>query len=333
LYQRHAAAFRAKILRYLRTFFDTRGYLEADVPVLSSLVIPESTIPLFTTTLENEDDSSNPQKLYLLPSPEYYLKHLLAAGWGSLYSLGPSFRNRETPSSRHSAEFTMLEYYTVGADYVASIDLTRQLLRDLPIRTESPAAHRLRLPIRTMTMEEAFKDLADIDLLPLVDPDDSPEGDIKALAAAHRALSLKGMEVRPDESWDDCFQRLFLTWVEPELPDDCPLALVDFPWRIRTTAARKLGTPWAQRWELYLGTLELANVYTEETDPGLTATFFEGEQAALLQQGRQVKVDPHFPRVAGALPPCSGAAMGVDRLVMAAGGYTRLDQIRYPYDK
>ncbi|NCN06156.1 MAG: elongation factor P--(R)-beta-lysine ligase [Spirochaetales bacterium] len=333
MYHRQAAAFRAEILRYLRSFFETRGYLEADVPVLSSLVIPESTIPLFTTALENENDGSNSQELYLLPSPEYYLKHLLSAGWGSLYSLGPSFRNRETPSPRHSAEFTMLEYYTLGADYVASLDLTRELLQDLPLCTDSPTAHRLHLPVRTMTMEEAFKDLAGIDLLPLVVPEDSPEGDIQALAAAQRALAQKSMEVRPDESWDDCFQRLFLTWVEPELPDDSPLALIDFPWRIRTTAARKLDTPWAQRWELYLGTLELANVYTEETDPGQTASFLEGEQAALLQQGRRVKVDPEFPKVAGALPPCSGAAMGVDRLVMAAGGYTRLDQIRYPYAK
>jgi lysyl-tRNA synthetase class 2 len=310
--------------RAIQSFFDSRGYLSCRVPVLSPRIIPESTIPVFRTQLEDPDSDAVNNELYLLPSPELYLKRLLAGGIGNLYSLSPCFRNREFPSTKHRWEFTMLEFYTVGAGAKDSIFLTLDLIQELP---RSSIRSPLFEPPEIMTMAQAWKTFGALDLWAIADFPDTPEGDTQALQEVRTLLTARGISWQPEDTWDDCFQRLFIQFVEPEFPQDHPLIITDFPWRIPTTAKRQPMSPWAERWEMYLGQLELGNVYTEEDEPEAAMKYLEKEIQRFQSMEYPPTWDQDYPRIAGSLPLCSGAAFGFERLVMAAGGFTTIDQL------
>ena len=126
---REAARFRSAMMRKIRSFFDERAYLEVDTPVLSPTLIPESTIENFATRFDNPFLPS--QELYLVPSPEVYMKRLIADGWGSIYQISHCFRNSEQLGKNHNIEFTMLEYYTTEADEQDSIAITEELFAAL----------------------------------------------------------------------------------------------------------------------------------------------------------------------------------------------------------
>ena len=156
---RDAALFRNHMMRQIRSFFDERSYLEVDTPVLSPTLIPESTIENFATRFDNPFLSS--VELFLVPSPEIYMKRLIADGWGSLYQISHCFRNSEQLGKIHNIEFTMLEYYTVEADEQDSIAITEELFSALIDRN---TADHLRPPFAHLTVEEATKTLAGVDL-------------------------------------------------------------------------------------------------------------------------------------------------------------------------
>jgi lysyl-tRNA synthetase class 2 len=123
--------------------------------------------------------------------------------------------------------------------------------------------------------------------------------------------------VSAGDSWADLFHKLFLSFVEPGLPSEHPLLLFDFPAAIPTLARRKPGTPWAERWELYLAGIELANCYTEATDPEQVADFFRSQSEAKKEAREPHRVDRELAKtLSEKLPPCSGVALGVDRLLM-----------------
>ena len=117
---------RARLLQTVRSFFADRAYLEVDTPTLAPTLIPESHLEVFRTHFEHPDREA--RELYLTPSPEVWIKRLLAEGCGSVFQLGKSFRNGESVDRLHQPEFTMLEYYTVDADYLDSIAVTEELM-------------------------------------------------------------------------------------------------------------------------------------------------------------------------------------------------------------
>ena len=304
---------RARIVRTIRAFFDARGYLAVETPALCATPIPEAHIDLFRTRLRTAggrraEEVPN-ERLYLLPSPEYYLKRLLAEGAGSLYEIAHSFRNGESDGPHHASEFTMLEYYTVDADGAVSLGLTRDLLAEAGVH-EAPV---------TVSMAEAWIEWCGIDLsISAGGATERERRDALVEGIAERALP---MSVSRDETWEDLFQRVFLTYIEPNLPRDKALFLTDYPSAIPTLARSIPGTPWSDRWELYLGGIEVANCFGEETDPQRIAAFFDHQRAEKRRNGHDVHpVDSTFLRGAHRLPPSSGVAMGVDRLVMHATG-------------
>ncbi len=316
-----AQRLRSSIYRRIREFFIKRGYLEVETPVLSPLIIPESSIEVFATELIHP--FAGRQSLYLVPSPEIYMKQLLAAGSGSIFQISKCFRNSEQSGRIHNPEFSMLEWYSVDADYHDSIACTEELFRAV---ADSDTPEHLLPPFRVMTMHEACSRYAGVDL-------DSVQR-IDTLAAAVEASGLH--HSREPESWEALFNRLFLTLVEPELPQDRPLILTDYPARIRCLAAGKPGTPYKARWELYAGGVELANCYTEEDDPERIDAYLRAEQAdvaALRNQTGGVLPDSPpdyrnlFNTPEGTFPPSSGVALGLDRLIMLLGGYSSLEGV------
>ncbi len=313
---------RASYLARIRAFFTDRGYLEVETPILSPALIPESAIEVFETKFVSPYREA--RSLYLVPSPELWMKRLVAAGYGDVFQISKAFRNSESTGRLHNPEFTILEWYSTGADYRSSLETTEALF-DRLLAAEPAARGRgeaLRPPFRRMTMEEAFREFAGFDLASCAGAEDISE----------KAAGL-GMRTDPADSWEEAFNRVFVDRVEPRLPRDRPLALMDYPAQVNCLAKRIPGTPWRERWELYVDGVETANCFTEETDPREVDAYFESEAAAKLTALVPHEPDEGFRRIYSAAPPaCSGVAVGVDRLLMGFLGRRRIgDVILFPF--
>lgn len=296
---------RSRYLSEIRDFFTERDYGEAETPILSPFLIPEAALEVFSTRYLSPYGGD--REMYLIPSPELWMKRLLAMGSGSIFQISRSFRNVESVTAMHNPEFTLLEWYTVGASYMDSIRVAEGLFSRLLSLSDTVDAGPLSPPFRRMSMNEAFLAYAGIDLAAC--------GEAELLRSA--ALG-RGIEVARGSRWDDAFHTVYVAAVEPALPRDRPIVLYDWPAAVPTTARRKPETPWAERWELFVRGIEVANCYSEETDPAEALRFLETESER--KRGCRVlhAADEEYARsVVPSLPACSGAALGVDRLLMA----------------
>ncbi|MDC7127326.1 MAG: hypothetical protein PQJ46_17315 [Spirochaetales bacterium] len=298
---------RASLLADIRSFFNRNNYIEADVPILTKGVIPESSIELFKT--EQKRPYGSPEELYLLPSPEYYLKKLISDGSGDLFCISHSFRNSEQNGNWHNPEFSMLEYYAMDADYKASIKITENLFESLTINTKN-----LKPPFRQMTMDEAFKSFSGFDLSNHCTGKLSPEEERAQLRDL--AMSFK-LSVSKDDSWEELFNLIFVHKIEPNLPQDKPLVLLDYPKGVPALATPAKQEGRLERWELYAGGIELANCYSEETDYNRVKSFFKTEEEDKKDALVKVKSDLNWCEMYKKdFPKCSGTALGIDRLLM-----------------
>lgn len=296
---------RGQLINQIRMFFSERDFLEVDTPLLSPHLIPESSIENFKTSLISpyNDDAA----LYLTPSPEIWMKQLLAQGSGDIFQICKSFRNSEQISPVHNPEFTMLEWYKTGISADENIKICELLISSLclPETTDS-----CRPPFRQMTMEEAFLEFAGFSLEENMEIPDL----LKQLEAAD-------IPAKESEGWEVLFHKLFLTLVEPELPSDRPLVLKNYPKRLATLAADIEGTPWSDRWELYINGIEIANCYTEETDIEKIRNYYDKEGMEKRLNSRiEVHSSPTWVEGMRGFPDCSGTAVGVDRLIAALMG-------------
>jgi lysyl-tRNA synthetase class 2 len=319
---------RSKIFSAIRAFFDGTGFLEVDTPLLSPDLIPESCLEVFRTErllpVGAESGVSGrgrkAEDLYLIPSPEIYMKKIIAAHHKSIYQICKCFRNGESVGRIHNYEFSMLEYYAMGAGYRDSIRITENLfaalLQSLPA-LGLPVPDDLTPPFARMTVNEAFRTCAGFDLYEAVDK-----------GTLFDEARKRGIPVPPDTGVPILYDLLFVQEVEPKLSREKPLVLMDYPAFVPTLAQLNPhdGGKTRQRWELYIRGVELANCYSEETDPSRVREFFdreshEKEQRAIVPH----KIDRDYwklflPEKGSRFPPCSGVAMGLDRLLMAFSG-------------
>jgi lysyl-tRNA synthetase class 2 len=207
---------RARIFRQIRSFFDTRNYLEADTPLLAPDLIPETCLEVFETAyLAPLNSSRGIRPYWLIPSPEIWMKKLIAQHRASLYQICKCFRNGESTGRLHSPEFTMLEYYTMDANYLDSLSLTEELIASL-LGDADPTA--LRPPFLRITMEEAFTRWAGFSLF------EAAEGGILEKEARKR-----GLDPPPGLDTAALYDLIFIHAVEPALPKDKAVAILDYP--------------------------------------------------------------------------------------------------------
>ncbi len=300
----------------MRSFLTGAGYLEVDTPALAPDLIPENHLDVFRTRFE--PPTADSRELYLIPSPELYLKRLLSEGYGNIFQIARCFRNGEAVGRYHNPEFTMLEWYSLEADYRASLDTALELLQYLSSQAAPTAEVMQREPLM-LTVEEAFRRHLGFSLGEALE-----EGRLRS------ALAGAGLDPRRLESAEELFNLAMVDRIEPSLPEDRAVALLDYPKQIPTLAREIPNTPWCERWELYLGGVELANCYSEETDPQNVARFFATQQQAKRARNAEHTVDHRYPELFhDAFPACSGAALGVDRLVLALSGKRSLDEVIY----
>lgn len=300
---------RAAMLGRLRAVFMERGFLEIETPVMDAEIIPELHIEPFAVS-----DASNKRAFgFLQASPELHMKRLLCEGLPAIFQVTRSFRYGER-GAIHNPEFTMVEWYRTGDDMTAGINLLDELCQAV---AGSAAA------IRT-TYAEAFRTHVGVD---------AHRATCEELAAAARRLNVavpKGIHADDRDEW---LNLLLADVVEPRLGADRPEILYDYPATqsaLAVTVTRDDGTLVGERFELYWHGVELANGYHELTDAAAL-------RARLEQVNRQRTADnrPALPlpeRLLAAmtnhgLPPCSGCALGFDRLAMLACGADSIDGV------
>jgi elongation factor P--(R)-beta-lysine ligase len=306
----------ARFIASLRSFFAERGYAEVETPTLSPYLIPEPAIEVFRTDFITRSGAEVP--LWLIPSPELWMKRLLAQGSGNIFQVSRSFRNGDFGGAFHNPEFRLLEWYTMGAEYRQSIDIIEDLFAFLLAADGSGGpCEWLAPPFLRFTMEEVFRTYAGIEL-----------ADCQGVRQMRDAGLSRGLAMPGELTWEQAFHIVFLTLVEPGLPREHPVVLMDYPWQIPTTARHLRGTPWSERWELYVQGVEIANCYTEETDPAALRELIRDEGERKKACRVQHSVDHGLAELfATGFPQCSGAAMGVDRLEMVFRGEKSLEGV------
>ncbi len=301
---------RAALLSRIRSYFEQQDVLEVETPVLSRAAAPDPALGSFLSAYNGPGLPGN-TPLYLHTSPEFFMKRLLAAGSGSIYQVAHVFRNNES-GSRHNPEFTLLEWYRVGFSY-------QQLMDDIEALLKACCSPELLAPIRRITYQELFEEFASVDAF------NADITELKDCINSHgHMLSAADSESR--RFWLD----LILTHViEPQIQQGA-FFIFDYPADQAALAqVRNDNPPVAERFELYVNGIELANGFQELASATEQRQRFEAENRCRSELGlEQVPMDELFLQaLASGLPDCAGVAIGIDRLVMLQTGQQQIDQV------
>ncbi|MBI1328618.1 MAG: EF-P lysine aminoacylase GenX [Alphaproteobacteria bacterium] len=330
--QRHAdrrplLLLRGAIKRDLRTFFETEGFTEVECGALALSPGNEAHLHAFATDMRTT--AGEPRTLYLHTSPEFAAKKLLAAGETRIFDFARVFRNRER-GPLHAPEFTMLEWYRADEGYDAVMADCLAVLRHA---ADVAKAERFtfrdrhcdpRARAERLTVAEAFRRFAGIDLLATLSREGA--GDRNAMAAA---AANAGEPVKADEGWADIFSKLLVSRIEPHLGIGAPTLLIEYP-RCEAALARASDhdARVAERFELYVCGVELANGFGELIDPFEQKKRFELEMAEKERvYGERYPIDEELLAALRYMTPTSGVALGFDRLVMLATGAPKIDDV------
>ena len=289
---------RAAVIKAIRGFFDSRGYLEVETPIVVPKPGMEPHLEPFET--ETRDPRGNRYRSFLITSPEYAMKKLLAAGFPKIYQLVKCFRNGEDFGGRHNPEFSMLEWYRTNTDYRGIMDETEELV----VAAGKAVGTKIPAPFERLTVQEAFREYADTDALELAD----------------------------DEAE---FHKIFLNEIEPHLGNGIPTFLYDYPASMAALSRRADDSRYAERFELYIDGLEIANAFSELTDAHEQQSRLEEERVLRRKLGRNdYGLDHDFiGALRSGMPESGGIALGVDRLVMALLGEKDIRRIlAFPAD-
>jgi lysyl-tRNA synthetase class 2 len=328
---RHAArrpwlTTRNRVKAAIREHFELLGFTE--VETAQTQLSPGNETHLHGVRMDMRSIAGDRAAAYLHTSPEFACKKLLAAGETRIFDFARVFRDRER-GRLHAPEFTMLEWYRAGDGYAALMDDCADILgiaadaggfANWAFRGR--AVDPRRAPER-LTLAESFRRFAGIDLLATLSP---TETDRDALAAAAAGQSIR---VAADDSWSDIFSRVLVEKVEPNIGDERPTILCEYPWPEAALARRKPGDPLvAERFEVYACGVELANAFAELTDAREQRSRFE-EDMALKQEiyGERYPIDEELLAALECMPEASGAALGFDRLAMLAAGAESVEDV------
>jgi lysyl-tRNA synthetase class 2 len=326
---------RRAAVKAVRAYFQAEGFIEVETPAIQvSPGIERHIRPLAVTLREPLEGEG--QARYLHTSPEFGMKKLLAGGLPKIMQLCRVWRDGER-SPIHQPEFTMLEWYRAGVDYGAVMKDCAAVMRNVAKAAQRSLANNgllqwdektcdpLQAPQR-LTVQEAFRTYAHIDLLATIDDIASPAPSPEKLRAAARG---EGIHVSDADTWEDIFFRVMLDRVEPHLGVGAPVILCEYPANLAALARKKPGDPRvAERFELYACGIELANAYSELTDPVEQRARFEADRALHAKlYGTAPPVDEDLLAALAQLPPCAGAALGFDRLVMLATGASEITDV------
>ena len=289
-----AFEFRSNALSFTREYFRNNGFFEVETPV--AIRAPAAEEYIEAPRLESG--------LFLRSSPELEMKRLLAAGMKRIFELGPCFRLGEN-GRRHRQEFTMLEWYMAGSDYRELLQFTIGLIRTL--------AERLHVP----------REICDV----------SQEWELIPVREAFRRFADADADRCAEE--ESLFEQVLVEKVEPNLPKDRPCVLIDYPIRFGAFARPKKEDPTlAERWEIYIHGVEIANAYGELIDPAEQEARFRKYNLKRKENGlsEYPEATEFLEAIRYGIPESSGCALGFDRIVMLLFGALTLSEVSFPLD-
>jgi elongation factor P--(R)-beta-lysine ligase len=299
---------RAILNRTIRAFFDARDFLEIEAPIL---------VP--SPGLELHLDAFAVEQRYLITSPEYQMKRLLAGGLERIYSLGKVFRRKEA-GAQHNPEFTMLEWYRAHASWSDIADDTEALVWQCARSVDAVRAGRCALepPWPRLSVGEACDRWGRVRIY----------GDEDAATLKERVRAA-GWRVPADGDWSDIFFGFFLDAVEPHLGQDEPTLIYDWPRPLCALARHKPSDPRVvERFEVYAAGLELCNAFGELTDAVEQRRRLESDLAERRRRGLpEYPIDEKFIAALADMPDASGIALGVDRLAMLLFGAAEIREV------
>jgi len=296
---------RANIIKSIRNYLDDLGFLEVETPVLQPLYGGANARPF--TTHHNSLD----QKLFLRIADELYLKRLIIGGIDRVYELSKDFRN-EGMDRNHNPEFTMLEFYWAYADYEDNMDLVEAMIRDVAKNID---AQKVNWGGMTIDLAKPFKRKPIFELLKEATGEDFSNISLEQL----RKICIKhNIEVEDNANYGQMLDELMSTLVEPNLIQ--PTFVIDYPKEISPLAKKhRNGDPnLVERFELFIGTAEFANAFTELNDPIDQRDRFESqEKLEKAGDDEAHPIDENFLQaIECGMPPTAGVGIGIDRLVM-----------------
>ena len=309
---------RAEMLRRARSFFDARGFVEVQTPLLSAdTVVDRHLDPIPVLVPDDPRDLQSGRAMYLQTSPEFLMKRLLASGMKAIYQISPAFRIGER-GTQHNPEFTMLEWYRCGDDMHAGMQLLSEF-----------AMHILNRPAANIqTMRSAFRQFAGFD--PYLES-------AEQLMERCRCEQTPWPDSIPSDDWDSWFEILFATRVQPQLGHSEPHIIHDYPSSQAALARIRPGDPAvAERFELFIGGVELANGYHELLDSDELL-----RRNKSVNQQRHLDGKPELPNqsrllraMESGIPDCCGVAVGLDRCLLVTTENAAIDQvISFPIDR
>lgn len=302
-----------QVEKAVHEFMEKNNYLKIDIPVLSPALIPESYLEIFETEFNYFDKK---QKLYLTPSPEIFLKRLLVAGIGNCYYLGRAYRNSEPNSDWHNPEFTMLEFYKIGVNYLQLADEVLAMLRFVNNRIRG----KLKFDRwEKYSVAEAFDKFAGI-----------KEKELFNEKLFFNKAKEKGYNVNKT-TYEDLFSQILATEVESKLGKNGRATLLyDYPKQMASLAKLNDDGLTAQRCEFYINGLEVGGFCTELNDYKQQEERFVSE----IKKRKKNKMINHsidkgfIEALKYGLPFCTGAGIGFERLVMILTDVTSIDQLK-----
>lgn len=295
---------RARIIQMIRAFFVKEGFLEEETPTLVPAAGQEPHLNPLRTKVWGE--YGGVRDAYLITSPEYAHKKMLAAGFEKTFEITKAFRGGEQWGGLHNPEFTILEWYRANADYTVIMDDVEKMvqyvikaLKHENIKTIEYHGETIDLtfPWERLTVRDAFAQYADTRLEDVTD--------------------------------EETFFKIFLTHIEQKLGISKPTILYDYPASMAALARVKKDDPrYAERFELYIAGMELANAFSELTDAKEQRRRFMEEQKLRKKLGKEIiPLDEDFLDAVGHMPPSAGIAFGVDRLVMLLTNAKTIEEV------
>lgn len=313
---------RAAMLQAVRTFFVDRGYLEIETPALG--LAPDHSLAIKVFESRYEDEWGVAETVFLPTSPEPFMKRMVAEGYEKVFQIGKFFRNGER-GTLHNPEFTGVEWYHAYTDYNQMMDLTQALIIYVAQSLGVTAVSKAHGPAISLTQQwrrSRFYELLESTL-------GRPLAGIENPAILKQLLQQAGFWCGTDETLEDLLLRLFVHSVEPDLGYSAPTFVIDYPVCMGAMAKRKLTEPnVVERFELYLAGVELCNGYTELNEPDEQRQRFETDRRRKYPQ-RDIPLDAAFlAALRYGIPPCSGNALGLDRLLMLLLGKDSISEVR-----
>lgn len=310
---------RASLLGIIRSFFAERDVLEVDTPALSKASVSDPNLHSFITHYQGPGQAHG-QALYLQTSPEFPMKRLLAAGSGSIYQISKVFRNGEN-GRYHNPEFTLLEWYRVGFDHY-------QLMKEVEALINACLSNKMTLqPSQRWSYRQIFLHYLNIDPL---------TASIAELRHCCLNQNITLYDAIPEHDTDPWLDLLLSHCIEPQLDRNRLCFIYDYPASQAALARLKPNDPeLAERFEVYLNGIELANGFHELNDPEEQRQRFENDNRARQEQGLPcIPIDQNLLAALSSLPDCAGVALGLDRLLLIASSQTNLsDTLSFSFER